>query len=81
MGWFSSSKTLSVSALEKLLKEITILQPAEREYVKGLFTKYQTGGISKIEVEKAVKEMKFNTADIIDTTEAEAIKDKLLSYL
>ncbi len=81
MGWFSNNKTLSFVNLDKLFKEIIILQPAEREHVKGLFTKYQSGGISRVEVEKAVREMKFNTSDIIDTTEAEVIKDKLLSYL
>ncbi|MFA4936962.1 MAG: hypothetical protein WC575_01525 [Patescibacteria group bacterium] len=81
MGWFSNDKTLSALELEKFLHQIPILQQAEREYVKGLFTKYRTGGISKMEVEKAVREMKFNTTDIIDITETEAIKDKLLSYL
>ncbi len=81
MGWFSNNKTLSTNDLDKLLKEISVLQQAEREYVKGLFTKYQSGGINKMEVEKAIREMKFNTSDIIDTTEAEAIREKLLSYL
>lgn len=81
MSWFSSDKSISHFNLDKLLREISILQPAEREYVKGLFTKYQTGGVSQFEVEKAVREMKFNTSDVIDPAEAEAIKDKLLSYL
>ncbi|MFH1111846.1 MAG: hypothetical protein V1712_02120 [Patescibacteria group bacterium] len=81
MGWFSSDKTISPLELDKLLKQIPILQQAEREYVKGLFTKYKSGGASKIEIEKAVREMKFNTTDIIDPVEAEAIKEKLLSYL
>ena len=81
MGWFSSDKSISHFNLDKLLKEILILQPTEREYVKGLFTKYQAGGVSKFEVEKAVREMKFNTSDIIDPAEADAIREKLLSYL
>ena len=81
MGWFSSDKSISHFNLDKLLREISILQPAEREYVKGLLSKYKSGGISKFEVEKAVRELKFSTSDIIDPAEADAIKDKLLSYL
>ena len=81
MGWFSNDKFLPIEQLDKLLKQIPILQQAEREYVKGLFTKYKTGGISKLDVEKAVREMKFNTVDIIDINEAESIKEKLLSFL
>ncbi len=81
MPWFSNDKILSSQQLDNLLKQIPILQQAEREYVKGLFTKYKAGGISKLEVEKAVREMKFNTTDIIDTMEAESIKNKLLSFL
>ena len=81
MSWFSNDKILSPQQLDNLLKQIPILQQAECEYVKGLFTKYKAGGISRLEVEKAVREMRFNTSDIIDTTEAEAVKNKLLSYL
>ena len=81
MGWFSNDKSLPIEQLDKLLKQIPILQQAEREYVKGLFTKYKAGGISKVEIEKAVREMKFLTSDVIDSAEAEAIKVKLISYL
>lgn len=84
MSWFSSlssAKNLQYQDLEGLLKQITILDKAEREYVKGLFIKFKEGGINRQEVEKAVRELKFNTGDIIDPTEAEAIKQKLLSAI
>lgn len=82
MGWFfSSSKSIKQQDLDKLLQDLPILDKAEREYIKGVFTKYQAGGISRQEVEKAIRELKLNTADIIDPVEAEAVKNKLLSAL
>lgn len=82
MGWFSSnSKSIKHTELDNLLKDISSLDRAEREYVKGVFIKYKNGDISKDDVEKAIRELKLNTADIIDPAEAEAIKTKLLALL
>jgi hypothetical protein len=82
MGWFSSSsKTIKHRDLDNLLRDLPVLDRAEREYVKGLFFKYKEGGITKLEVEKAIRELKLNTSDVIDSSEAEAIKDKLLAAL
>lgn len=82
MGWFSSnSKSIKHPDLDELLRDITSLDRAEREYVKGIFIKYKNGNISKLDVEQAVREMKLNTSDVIDPAEAESIKDKLLSIL
>jgi len=82
MGFFSSSsKKISRAKLEQLLRKIPILEMSEREYVKGLFIKYQSGGIYKREVLEAVRRLKLDTSDKIDRTEAEAIKKELLDYL
>jgi hypothetical protein len=82
MGWFSSNaKTIRPQQLDKLLRDIPLLDRAEREYVKGLFTKYKSGDLNRTDIEKAIRELKLNTSDIIDPTEAEAIKNKLLAAL
>ncbi|MDZ4229748.1 MAG: hypothetical protein U1C53_01285 [Candidatus Veblenbacteria bacterium] len=82
MGWFSSdAKSIKPLQLDELLRDITALDRAEREYVKGVFTKYKSGDINKLDVERAIRELKLNTGDIIDPAEAEAIKDKLLAAL
>ena len=81
MGLFSSSKRISRAKLEKLLRRISILEFSEREYVKGLFSQYESGGISRLEVKEAVRRLKFDKSDRIDRHEAEAIKNELLGYL
>lgn len=82
MGWFSSnSKSIKPSDLDSILRDITSLDRAEKEYVKGVFTKYKNGDINRDEVERAVRELKLNTSDIIDPDEAEAIKKKLLAAI
>ena len=82
MGWFSSdAKTITPNELDSALKDIPSLDRAEREYVKGVFTRFKQGNISKTEVEKAIRELKLNTGDIIDPAEAESIKTKLLALL
>lgn len=82
MSWFSSgAKTVQPQELDELLRQIPALDRAEREFVKGVFTKYKSGDINKLDVEKGIRELKLNTADVIDPAEAEAIKEKLLAAL
>ena len=81
MGLFSSYKTIKTRNLDKILKKVKILDRAEREYIKGVFQQYKSGGISKSEVEKVIRNLKWNTSDNIDSKEAEAIKKELLKYL
>lgn len=65
--------------LEKLLREIPELSPQEREYVKALFSKVESGGIEKWEAEKLLKGMKLNFKDNLDRIEVEKVKQKILS--
>lgn len=81
MGLFSSEKKISKQKLDELLKNIPYIENSEREYIKGLFSRYQSGGISKLEVEKTVRALKIDTSDKIDKFEAEKVKEELLSYL
>ena len=81
MAWFTSSKKLTIKQIDKLLKKIRSIDSFEREYVKGLFRQYESGGITKREVELAVRDMRLNTSDQIDRQEAEKIKAELLEFL
>jgi len=81
MGLFSSEKKISKQKLEEFLRKIAILELSEREYIKGLFSRYSSGGIGKLEIEKAVRELKLDTSDKIEREEAEAVKQQLLDYL
>ncbi len=80
MGWFS--KKIKYYQLRKILRKIptSILDPEERGFVLGLFWKYKSGGITKQEVEKAIKEMKWGGADPIDQYEAKKIYEELIKY-
>ncbi|MBI4434439.1 hypothetical protein HY635_01295 [Candidatus Uhrbacteria bacterium] len=79
MGWFfSSGKRIQRKELERILREIPALGVAEREYVKGVFTKYLSGGVSKTEAERAVRELKLQAGDAIDSYEADELKARLL---
>jgi hypothetical protein len=81
LNLFSSSSKIYPEKFKQVLHRISVLDRAEREYVKKVFQQYYSGGISKFEVEKAVREMKLNTHDNIEKTEADAIKRELLKYL
>ena len=79
--WFTGSKKLNLRQVDKLLRRIKKIDAFEREYVKGLFRQFESGGITAQEVEEAVRDMRINTSDQIDRQEAEAIKEELLKYL
>ena len=79
MGWFfSTGKRVKRKELERILREIPALGVAEREYVKGVFMKYLSGGVSKAEAERAVRELKFQARDGIDSYEADELRSRLL---
>ena len=80
MGLFSSTKVIYPKKLEELLRQVEILDTGEREYVKEAMGKYMTGGLSKHEAEKALREMAQSSSDVIDRQEVEAIRQKLLEY-
>jgi hypothetical protein len=81
MGLFDpATKTLYRDRLKKLLLEIPQLSPQEREYVKALFEKFMTGGITKTEAEKVIRAMKMNFSDELDSSEVEKIKNKILGF-
>lgn len=81
MGLFSSTKRMSMRELEDILRDVSSLQGSERAYVRGVFSKYDSGGISKRDVRLAAREMMHDTSDIIGRAEARAIKRALLDHL
>lgn len=79
MGWFfSSGKRVKRKEFERILRETPSLGMAEREYVKGVFLKYLSDGISKAEAERAIRELKLQMGDVVSTYEAEELRSRLL---
>lgn len=79
--FFGGGRRISKFKLQRLLRQISMLSPSEREYVEGVFSRYAAGNISKFEVEKVIRQLKFDTSDEISPEEAEAIRRKLLANL
>lgn len=78
MGWFSSGKRVTRKELEQILRDTPALNAVEREYVKGVFAKYLSSGISKEEAERAIRELKLSLGDTVDRYEAEHLRERLL---
>ena len=79
MGWFfSSGKRVQRKEFERVLRETPSLGVAEREYVKGIFSKYLSDGISRVEAERAIRELKLQTGDVVNTYEADELRARLL---
>ena len=77
---FSPSKSISKSKLDKMLRGISALSPQEREYVKAVFGKFSSNGISRLEAERVIRGMRFNLSDSLDPTEVQRIRDKILGF-
>ena len=78
--FLNPGRRLSHKKLDKLLREIKILSPQEREYVKGVLGGFLRDGVSKEEAKKAIRELRLNALDKIDSQETERIKQKLLGF-
>jgi hypothetical protein len=81
MGLFSSPKRISEYKLDEALKHIKELKPSEREYVKGLFSQFTSGGVSRQEVEKGIRRIKTDFNDGVDRHEADKLESALLALL
>lgn len=82
MAFFSAApKTLKYKELDKMLKHVAGIDSVERAYILGLFRQYESGGITKQEIEKVIREMRTNTKDSIDPEEAKRVEEALLSHL
>jgi len=81
MGLFSTPNRISESKLNHILKSIRELKPSEREYVKGLFAQFSSGGVSRQEVEKGIRRLKGDFNDGIDRLEADKLESSLLELL
>ena len=84
MGLFGpSSKKLHLSSreLRKLLDRVPGLDNKEEEHVLQLLQRYRSGGISKSELEEAVRKLQYDRDDPIGRDEAEKIQAELLKGL
>ena len=77
---FSPGKSISRSKLDKMLRAIPALSPQEREYVKAVFGKFLSNGISRLEAEKVIRGMKFNFSDNLDSSEVQRVKERMLGF-
>lgn len=82
MGLFSRTKKLSLRELDDLLREISSFYPRQRDYVRGVFLTYASsgGGISKREVEEAIRELQRESSDTLTHSQVEKVRDVLLAY-
>jgi hypothetical protein len=76
----SAGKRMKLADLDRELKEMTVLSPDEREYMKATFSKYLANGISKLEAEQAIRGLRLNFKDNLDQNEVEKVKRKLLAF-
>ena len=72
--------TLTKQSLDHLLHEIDILSAEEREYVKAVFGKYMSDGVSKREAEQAIHQLQINQRDGLSPEEVARIKETILEY-
>ena len=79
--WFTSSRKLTLREVDKILRKIKSIDAFGREYIKGIFRQYESGGITQREVAEAVRDMRTNSMDQIDRQEAEAVEAELLKFL
>ncbi len=71
-------KSLDINKLDKMLREVSAISSEEREYVKAVFNKYKSNGISEEEAISALSELKYNFSDNLDSSEVEKIKAQML---
>jgi hypothetical protein len=76
----SGSKHLPAKKLEKMLREMHALSTGDREYIKGVFSRYESGGVSKDEAMHAIHTLLEDMHDRITHEEAEKVKMKILSF-
>jgi len=75
-----TSKKIYRDKFRKKLRGISDLSDKERAYTEEVFDKEIEGGLSKFEIKKKCKEIKHKTGDILEPSEVEKIKEKLLEH-
>lgn len=83
MGLFGSSKRLHLNSreLRNLLDRVPGLDNEEEEDVLAKLEQYRSGGLSRGEIERAVRELKYDREDSVARDEAERVKEALLAAL
>ncbi len=82
MGWlFPSNKKITKDDFKDFLREIPELSNKEREYIIGVFSDSLKNGLTKGELEKEIRQLKKNSDDIIESSEIEKIKERMMEEL
>lgn len=84
MGLFDllgvSSKKISRKDFNKALYQISALSPKEKAYAKEAFKEELKDGLSKFEIQKRCSQLMYKTGDLLESSEVEKVRDKLLEY-
>jgi hypothetical protein len=80
-GGSSSEDKIPHRDLDDILKRMPNLREKERQYIIGHFDQYEHGHISRDEIRRAVREMKNDTSDGIDSYKAGKLEDHLFGHL
>ena len=74
----ASNKKVYHRDFKKGLKKISTLSPKERAYVEKAFGSELKDGLSKFELERRCRQLRYKTGDPIQPHEVEKIKQKFL---
>lgn len=75
-----SSKKIYREDFRKALRQISDLSDKERTYVEQSFAGDLEGGLSEFELKERCRRLMYHPGDILESSEVEKIKEKLLKY-
>lgn len=75
-----SSKKIYRADFDKALRSIPELSDKERAYVNDVFQNSLDSGLSKFELKKEIRRLRYKANDLLDSFEVKKIKKKLMEY-
>lgn len=75
-----SSKKIYREDFKQTLRKIPELSDDERAYVEQSFANDLEGGLSEFELKERCRRLMYHPGDILESSEVEKIKEKLLSH-
>lgn len=75
-----SDKKIYSRDFYKALWQISELSPKERAYISEAFKEHLKDGLSKFEIQKICSELMHKPGDLLEPSEVEKVREKLLKY-